>query len=69
MVVKEKVSGNVYTIQIMRNSIGSSLGTMSPTELLRDIPLADGQEQHYNKMSMRSLTKTNQTIGGMLWSY
>ena len=48
MVVKEMVSGNVYTIQIMPNITGSSLGTMPPTESLGDIPLADGQEQHNN---------------------
>ena len=48
MVVKEMVSGNVYTIQIMHNITGSSLGTMPPIESLGDVPLADGQEQHNN---------------------
>ena len=51
MVVKKIVSGNAYTIQIMYNIInitGFSLGTMPPTGLLADVPLANGQEQHNN---------------------
>ena len=48
MVVKKIVSENAYTIQIIHNITGSSLGTMPPTELLADVPLANGQEQHNN---------------------
>ena len=50
MVVKKIVSRNPYTIQIMHTSniTGSSLGTMPPTELLADVPLANGQEQDNN---------------------
>ena len=48
MVVKKIVSGNAYTIQIMHNITGSSLGTMPPTKLLADVSLANGQEQHNN---------------------
>ena len=48
MVVKKIVSENAYTIQIIHNITGSSLGTMPPTELLADVPLANGQEQYNN---------------------
>ena len=46
MVVKEMVSGNVYSIEVMNTITGSSLGKMPPTDSLVDVPLAEEQEQH-----------------------
>ena len=66
MVVKEMVSGNVHTIQIMHNITDSSLETMPPAKSMEDVPLVDKQEQHNNnedEVSDQSKTNSWDALG------